>query len=301
MSLFRAFIIVAAAGFLGLPGGLQAQENGAAEGAAPSRRDRARAAFREGEQAYYAGRFAEALDRFSLAYELSARAELLYNIGTAHDRLGHNQAALRAYQEYLDARPQAPNREFVLARIGVLNAASAEGGDAAPASEPGEAPDASEGPEGSESLGSREGGSGDRDAGNRDAGESAAEPAGSPSEEAEPTLSPEEDDSGGPNMAGIAFLGTAGAAGIAAVVTGVMALGQRSDLDEQCPDGTCAAALQTDLDRLDRLTVSTDVLIGVAAVAATVGVVLLVTSGNEDEAGVSAACGLGHCEARVRW
>lgn len=283
MTLFRISIAIVALGLLGAPSGLAAQGEQTEANAGQTRRERARAAFREGEQAYYAGRFAEALDRFSLAYELSARAELLYNIGTAHDRLGHGALALRAYREYLDARPEAPNREFVLARIAVLeNPGAAQEplvGEPGPSGEPEPSSGAeSEVDEGEGEAGERESGGGAPVSGDL-----------------------AEHDSGGPSVAGIALLGTAGAAGIAAVVTGVMALGQRSDLDEQCPGGDCDPALQGELDRLDRLTISTDVLIGVAAVAATVGVVLLVTSGEDEEQGFSAGCGLGHCEARVRW
>lgn len=287
-----AYAMVLCLGLGGVPAGAAAQD---AQGSAdaqgqesrPSRRDRARAAFRAGEQAYYAGRFSEALDRFTLAYELSARAELLYNIGTAHDRLGRNTAALQAYRDYLEARPQAQNRDFVLARIAVLEA-------------PAEA-------QGAEAAGQRAGDA-TVDAGTTEAVSDGSDDAevesdGAPADGAERlgTTVPAEN-SGGPNVAGIALLGTAGAAGIAAVVTGVMALGQRSDLDEQCPEGRCTSAFQSDLDRLDRLTISTDVLIGVAAVAATVGVVLLVTSGgDDDDESFTAGCGLGVCEARLRW
>lgn len=284
------------------PSGLLAQGARNDASAGQSRRDRARQAFQEGEQAYYAGRFREALDRFSLAYELSARAELLYNIGTAHDRLNNAEPALRSYREYLEARPEAPNREFVLARIAVLEGVVA--GDASAGSAQGESGNPGSGSE----VGPRSVEDGaERDGSRVEAGDAERGSAGTAVESDAPretftASAAASEDSPGPSVAGIVLLGTAGAAGVAAAVTGVMALGQRSDLDEQCSAGVCDPALEGDLDRLGRLTTATDVLIGVAAVAATAGVVLFVTSGGDDEeAGLSAGCGLARCEATLRW
>ncbi len=278
------------------PSGLLAQGARNDASAGQSRRDRARQAFQEGEQAYYAGRFREALDRFSLAYELSARAELLYNIGTAHDRLNNAEPALRSYREYLEARPAAPNREFVLARIAVLEGVVA--GDASAGSAQGESGNPGSGSE----VGPRSVEDGEREGSGVERGSAGTAVESDAPRETFTDSAAASEDSPGPSVAGIVLLGTAGAAGVAAAVTGVMALGQRSDLDEQCSEGVCDPALEGDLDRLGRLTTATDVLIGVAAVAATAGVVLFVTSGGDDEeAGLSAGCGLARCEATLRW
>lgn len=80
----------------------------------------ARALFEAGRTAFRAGRFDAALKHFEGAYELSERPELLYNIGSAADRLRMDARALEAFEQYLEAVPDAPNREEVQSRIRVL-------------------------------------------------------------------------------------------------------------------------------------------------------------------------------------
>ena len=68
--------------------------------ASPSgpRETEARALFEAGRQAFTDGRFEDALQRFSQSYELSHRAELLFNIGQAADRLRRDAEALAAFE-----------------------------------------------------------------------------------------------------------------------------------------------------------------------------------------------------------
>lgn len=102
--------------------------------------EEARALFEAGRIAFRDGRFEEAREHFQRSYDLSRRAELLYNIASAEDRLRNDEAALSGFELYLREVPDAPNRAEVEARIGVLRAALAE---SRPAPSPGEAPSSS--------------------------------------------------------------------------------------------------------------------------------------------------------------
>jgi tetratricopeptide (TPR) repeat protein len=87
---------------------------------ASSRDEEARMLFEAGRVAYADGRFEDALDYFQRAHALSGRAALLYNIGSAADKLRRDAVALDAFRGYLEAMPTAENRGEVEARIRVL-------------------------------------------------------------------------------------------------------------------------------------------------------------------------------------
>lgn len=87
---------------------------------ATSRDEEARMLFEAGRVAYAAGRFEDALGYFERAHEMSGRAVLLYNVGSAADKLRRDSVALTAFRSYLEAVPAADNREEVEARIRVL-------------------------------------------------------------------------------------------------------------------------------------------------------------------------------------
>lgn len=95
--------------------------------------DEAHSLYDAGRRAFEAGRYDRALEDFQHAYALSPRAELLYNIGQAADRLRHDAEALDAFEQYL-ASPQADEslRAQIQGRIDVLRAAAAEHRAAAP-------------------------------------------------------------------------------------------------------------------------------------------------------------------------
>jgi tetratricopeptide (TPR) repeat protein len=84
---------------------------------------RAKKAFAAGTRAYSNGDFETALARFKRAYELTGSPDLLYNIATVSDRMRLDEEALEAYEGYLEARPQSPDREHVASRIDVLRSA----------------------------------------------------------------------------------------------------------------------------------------------------------------------------------
>lgn len=81
---------------------------------------KARKLFNEGSVAYEAGEFEKALDKFRKSYELSKRPALLFNIGTAADRLRKNEMAYRYLSEYREKVPNAKNAENVDRRIELL-------------------------------------------------------------------------------------------------------------------------------------------------------------------------------------
>lgn len=93
----------------------------------------ARALFQAGRTAFQAGRFEAALKHFEAAHELSGRPQLLYNVGSAADRLRMDEKALAAFRAYLEQVPDASNRHEVEGRIRVLER-SVDRGEAAGAS-----------------------------------------------------------------------------------------------------------------------------------------------------------------------
>jgi hypothetical protein len=83
-------------------------------------------------------------------------------------------------------------------------------------------------------------------------------------------------------------------------VTGILAMNLDSDLSAKC--GTshkCAGNLQGDIDRLDTLTLTTDVLLGVGAAAVITGTLLLVFSGDDADLQVQPSVGPGSVGASI--
>jgi tetratricopeptide (TPR) repeat protein len=92
----------------------------------------ARSLFEQGRVAYDAGHFDEAVRAFRRAYVLSPRFPLLYNIGQAELRAGHDSLALDAFEGFLRQAPADDGRRSeVEERIRVLRAM----GTAAPSTE----------------------------------------------------------------------------------------------------------------------------------------------------------------------
>lgn len=85
----------------------------------------ARDLFQIGKEAFDEGRFERALKYFQDAYDLSHRAALLSNIGTALDRLRRDQEAVDTYKKYLEQVPQAQNRRLIEERIRIIESALA--------------------------------------------------------------------------------------------------------------------------------------------------------------------------------
>lgn len=221
----------------------------------------ARSLFEAAKAAFANGRFEDALERFREAYELSERSALLYNIASSLDRLGRLEEAAGHYERYLEARPDAPNRNYVERRLELI-AAQIEQGSAEPDAA---TDDAAEPPEADEAVSAGEGRVEDADR------EGGAEPASSaPLQSSDPS-----------RIAPITLFSVGGAAAVGAVVTGLMAAGKYGDLEDVCPDGRCPEDARSDRDTLRTLTITTDVLIGVAVASAALGVVLWFFGGDE--------------------
>jgi tetratricopeptide (TPR) repeat protein len=80
-------------------------------------RELARALYREGEAAYKAGRYLEAVSKFKLAARQEPNPALSYNIALAFDAVGEVPEALHWYRDYVRRLPTAPDRNEVRASI----------------------------------------------------------------------------------------------------------------------------------------------------------------------------------------
>jgi tetratricopeptide (TPR) repeat protein len=80
----------------------------------------ARARFEAGRIAFGQGRYESALEDFRRAHDLTGRSELLYNIGSAADRLRLDGEALEAFEAYLAAVQESPVHPEVRRRVAVL-------------------------------------------------------------------------------------------------------------------------------------------------------------------------------------
>src|SRR5262245_26705132 len=77
----------------------------------------ARGHFRLGRELYSQGRFADAAKEFEIAYGLSGRGSLLYNVYLAYRDAQDTVNAARALRGYLTAVADAPDRPHLEARL----------------------------------------------------------------------------------------------------------------------------------------------------------------------------------------
>jgi len=205
----------------------------------------ARASFQLGQTAFEQGRYQDALVLFQQAYDLSGRAQLLYNIGQAADRVRDDQRALAAFERFLRDVPDSPQHVSTRARVDVLRAEIAED----------------------------------------EARESAAAEAAVAREAAPVTVdAPLESTSSGPS-ATTGFVIAGVGAGALAVGATFLALGVRDrHAVEDASFGTSYASVRDAYDRGPaRVTVGA-ILVGVGAAGATVGMVFALRGlGNDDE------------------
>ena len=82
----------------------------------------ARLLFESASRAYEAGNFADALARYTNAYELSGRAPLLYNIALCHDRLEHKAEAADFYERFVVEVPDSSTVGMASSRAAILRA-----------------------------------------------------------------------------------------------------------------------------------------------------------------------------------
>ena len=77
----------------------------------------ARAAATEGRQAFEAGDFARAIEKYEEAQQLKPAPGLLFNLAQSHRRLGHLERAAWYFRGYLTANPGTPQARAIQALI----------------------------------------------------------------------------------------------------------------------------------------------------------------------------------------
>jgi hypothetical protein len=120
-------------------------------------------------------------------------------------------------------------------------------------------------------------------------------------------IDPDESDDGSSRMITIGWvtMGVGGALLIGGAITGGMALNLDNDLYDKCPDDHCPANHQSDIDKLNNLSLTTDILLGVGAAAAVTGFVLLIVGhkkkgANEEPVALAPAAAPGFAGAVIR-
>lgn len=81
--------------------------------AVANKRAQAMARFEKGEKLYEEGEYEDALRAFQTAYKLEPIPLLFVNIAQCHRQLGNHEAAIAAFERYLEAEPDAPNRSEI--------------------------------------------------------------------------------------------------------------------------------------------------------------------------------------------
>jgi tetratricopeptide (TPR) repeat protein len=254
--------------------GAAAVSSAAAQGSHDEQK--ARIHFEAGRLHYDQGRFAEAEREFTLAYELSGNAALLYNLFLVHRDAARMDKAVQALEEYLEKVPDQPNRAGLQARLEAMKAKLEAERSRSPSGPAGAADPTTPGAPGDPSPAHAHG--------------AAPEPVDTPPAR-----------SGGVPIGAVVTMAAGGALVLGAVVTGVMAKSAESDFHEGCPTRTaCDPALESTRDKARRLGLITDVLWITGAVAAVGGLVwLLVGKGGSGETRepppVAFGCGPGGC------
>lgn len=267
----------------------------------------ARTHYDAGSSYYQQGRYEDALREFEEAHRLSSparKAVLLYNIGLAHERLGHLSEAIDALRRYLEGAPDADDAEIVQERIRTLQARLDSTGIVLEVSEAGASVLVDGEARGTTPLAEplrvtagvhevrveKEGFHALTIRVTARAGETVSVqgnlvPVSAPPPSEHVVQAPIDSPPPEPHRGGGAgplpwiLVGVGGASAIGGVVLGVNALGRRDDAN--------GAASRTAYDDArqgaKRSALFADIAFGVAVAAAAVGVVLLVTSGGGDD------------------
>ncbi len=237
--------------------------------AGPARADEAKQLYEQGVIHFKEGDYAAAQEAFKEAYNLSGRADLLYNLGVCAERLGDVQRAIAYYQVYLDERPDAPDAEQVRAKMEKLQEpldAPALAVEIVPAEDKGPPEEPEPPPESPP--------------------EPPDEPGEAPSEQA-PVTEPEQAEAGGSAPLAAeppdalaeerdeevslyipgALLGGGGLLLAGGAVAGIAALKERDSLEKSCAPGCSQSAI----DKGKGIAVTADVLLGLGAAAVVAG------------------------------
>jgi tetratricopeptide (TPR) repeat protein len=212
--------------------------------------ERARLHFESGRSYFAEGAYERALQEFQQAYTLSERPALLFNIGQTEERLAMYEEAAQTFERYLAAVPNDENRAVLERRIANLRE-RAQGRATQPHTEPLPEPQATTGPRTATQTPSTSGGN------------------------------------DGLVLGGIAALAVGGAALVTWAILGGLALGEQSEIENGCyPTRSCTPA---DVADMDAFALGADIMWPVGAVAAGVGVALLIvglTSSSSEHASI---------------
>jgi tetratricopeptide (TPR) repeat protein len=213
----------------------------------------AREHFQLGRTFYDAGRFQQAAEEFEIAYKLSSRPQLLYNVYVARREAGGLPMAIDALRAYLAQVPDAPDRVNLEARLSSLEAqiARQQEQEAARA-------------------------------------ESERKAADAEAKANAPRTRTEKKHSVVPTV----LMGTGGALLLGSAVTGGLALSSASDLDDKCGGTVCPSSQESKVDSTRTLAITTDVLWAVGGAAVATGLVLWLTGVLDSEHEVPVALGV---------
>ena len=78
---------------------------------------KATAAYSEGKKAFEAGKFEDALKRFTEAYNLSGKVDLLCNLAVCSEKLGKPEKARAYYDLYLEENPEVKDAPATCAKL----------------------------------------------------------------------------------------------------------------------------------------------------------------------------------------
>ncbi|MFT5358007.1 MAG: hypothetical protein ACI9KE_005244, partial [Polyangiales bacterium] len=195
------------------------------------------------------------------AYQLSDRAELLYNIAICHDRLEQKEEAADYYERFVAAVPDSPRVGIARSRGEILRT-------------------------------SLDANTQDTDAQNTDAQDTDAQNTEAQDTDAQNTEAQDSDTrdhndalveppASSRSLAGpIASFAVGGAGLVTFVVAGLISSSRLSGAEETCGEGTCDVA---ELDGVDRAALIADIGLGLAIAGTAVGVVWLLVGGGGDD------------------
>ncbi len=267
---------------------------------ADKRDDEARAQFKQGIALYKEDRFEQAAIAFSRAYELKPTYKILFNIGQVENELSHYAAALEAYTRYLteggknvsDDRLVQVKSEIkrLNALVGMIviecpvDGARVQLDDETVGTTPLTGPIFVD--VGKHKVVVRSGGEEIYREMVKVAGGQRVTLAVETQTTAEPVEPATEDPPEGKRLWTWVAFGVGGVAAVGAAVTGGLTASRASTLDENCPENTCSPDDRETIDSGRKLALTTDVLIGVAAVGLAAGILLYFIEpglGEDDE------------------
>lgn len=241
--------------------------------------ERARLHFQSGASYYDTGDYEMALQEFQRSYDLSRKAELFYNLSLTYERMGDLQKATEFLRRYLAEATNVADRVTMETRLGNFERRldqKRQEDAARQATLAAEALERSQ-REGEE-IARRE--AAEREAAAAQAAQEHAE--SQPQEQtapqteaalAESTVANEPDTGGGLNSVSIAGFAVGGAGLATFGITAGLAYASFGELSEGCVQArTCQ---QSDVDRVENLSLIADIGLGVAAAGAIIGIVFL--------------------------